>query len=142
MPRYKVVGGSGSALEANLRPVGVGLGLPEVEDLHLELQDMLDVLLDRVKLPIDYNNSMALMEIADVYYTRAQEIKFRIHALEREGKVRNGRGSKDPYYTFRTGELEDFLEAAKRSIETGSRRLSALQYEFEKSLRGLQGWGG
>lgn len=126
----------------NLRLVGVGVGLDTPDELHEELQGYLDILLDRARLPVDYNSSIILMEFADTFYARGQEIKFRIHALERRGEVRNGRGSKNEYYMFRTGELEDFLDACKRSAETGSRRLSALQYDFEKSIRGLNSIGG
>lgn len=121
-----------------LRPVNVGSYLPSPEDLHIELQDYYDKLIGRAKIDaLNYDNSIALMEIADAYYTRALEIKFLIHKMEREGTVRRGTGSKDPYYLFRTGELEDFLEACKRSVETGSRRLSAAQYELERTIRGL-----
>lgn len=113
--------------------VEYGLGTPD--EISEEIQDMINVLLARVDAPVNPDNAMALMEIADAYYMRASEIAFKIHRLERQGKVNRG----DDYYRLRTGELNDFLEACKRSIETGSRRLSALQLEFEQSRRGLAG---
>ena len=125
-----------------LRPVTVLAGLGTPDELHEELQDYLDKLIGRARVDsLNYHNSLALMEIADAFYTRALEIKMLIHKAEREGKVRNGRGSKDPYYLFRTGELDSFLEACKRSVETGSRRLSAAQYELESEIRGLNSVG-
>lgn len=104
---------------------------------------MIDVLLDRVVAPMDNDNPLALMTVANAYFARASEISFLIHAMEREGLVKTGRGSGDEYYKFRTGELADFLELAKRSIDEGSRRLSAAQLEHDRQVRGLDGagWG-
>jgi len=137
-----------SSKDKSLRNISVGEGLPDADKLHDELQYMLDVLLDRAHLPIDYDNTIALMEIADAYYTRGCEIQFRIHALERRGVVKSARrnskdNQSDPLYLFRTGELASFLDACKRAVETGSRRLSARQYEAEQTIRGLtSSWGG
>jgi hypothetical protein len=143
MGKLRVRGDISEGAQANLRPVTVSEGLPDPDVLHEELQGYLDILIGRARVPnITYENSLMLMELADTYYTRGQEIKFRLHALERRKEVRSTRDSQDPYYKFRTGELEDFLEACKRSVETGSRRLSALQYELDKSIRGLNSLGG
>lgn len=113
--------------------VEFGLGTPD--EISDELQSMLNVLLDRVNSPINPENALALMEVADAYYMRASEIAFKIHRLERLGKVNRG----DDLYKLRTGEISDFLEACKRTIETGSRRLSALQYELEQAKLGRAG---
>lgn len=110
-----------------------GLGTPE--EISSELQDMLNVLLDRADSPVNTENSLALMEVADAYYMRAHEIAFKIHRLERLGQISRG----DELYKLRTGELNDFLEACKRTIETGSRRISALQLEFEQAKMGRAG---
>lgn len=149
MTSYRVRANRGVATDTPTEPVGTALrpvqvlaGLGTPEELHDELQDYLDKLIGRARIDaLDYHNSLILMEIADAFYTRALEMKFLIHKAEREGRVRNGRGSKDPYYLFRTGELDSFLEACKRSVETGSRRLSAAQYELESEIRGLNSWG-
>jgi hypothetical protein len=113
--------------------VEFGLGTPD--QISDEIQDMINVLLDRVNSPIDPENALALMEVADAYYMRASELTYKIHRLERQGKVNKG----DELYKLRTGELADFLEACKRSIETGSRRLSALQLEHEQAKMGRAG---
>ena len=104
---------------------------------------MINVLLDRNQAPVDNDNPLALMTVANAYFARASEMVFLIHAMEREGLVKGGRGSKDEYHMFRTGELAVFLELAKRSIDEGSRRLSAAQLEHERQTRGLDGagWG-
>jgi hypothetical protein len=116
------------------------LGSPD--NLHLELQGMLDVLLERVPLPNGPRSVANLMAVATAYYARGLEIRMKIHYMERDNQVKNGRNSRDPYYMFRVGELEDFLEACKKCIDTFSRRLTAMQLEFDMQSRGIGGPGG
>jgi hypothetical protein len=122
-------------IRGGLREVAVQHGLGDPDAISDELQDMINVLLNRVNAPIDPDHPTALMEIADAYYMRASELSFKIHRLERQGIVKRG----DPLYKLRTGEINDFMEACKRSVETGSRRLSAVQLEFEQSKLGRSG---
>lgn len=105
-----------------LSSVPIGLGLPTVDELWVELRDMMDVLLGRVDPPIE-SPYLALAEVATAYYARAQEIDARIHAGEREGDIVRG----SPYYKFRTGELRSFIELSKKVAELGSRRLTQEQ---------------
>lgn len=105
-----------------LSSVPIGLGLPTVDELWVEVQDMMDVLLGRVDPPIE-SPYLALAEVATAYYARAQEIDARIHAGEREGDIVRG----SPYYKFRTGELRSFIELSKKVAELGSRRLTQEQ---------------
>lgn len=97
---------------------------------------MFNVLIGRSAAPLK-KDQLDLMEIADAYYSRATELTFLIHSLERKGDVKRG----DSYYKVRTGELEDFREACKRAVELGSRRLTALQLEYNQSTRGLNSEG-
>jgi len=122
--------------KSTLRPVHLPQGLPEPEEIHAELQHMFDVLIGRAPAPLN-RDALDLMEIADAYYMRASELKFLIHSLEREEKIKRG----DEYYKLRTGELEDFLDACKRAVELGSRRLTALQLEHNQITRGLASEG-
>lgn len=131
MTRIKA-GKTGKSLRQGIY-VQYGLGTPD--EISDEIQDMLNVLLARVNSPVDADNALALMEVADAYYMRASELAFKIHRLERLGIVSRG----DDLYKLRTGEINDFLEACKRTIETGSRRLSALQFELEQSKLGRMG---
>lgn len=112
--------------------ITVEMGLGTADQISDELQRMFQVLLGQVKSPVDPTNALALMEVADAFYMRAAELQFKIHRLERQGVIGKG----DELYRLRTGELADFQEACKRSIETGSRRLSALQLEHQQAMLG------
>ena len=119
---------TGTGFKGNLRPVAVPEGVHSVEDMHKELQHMINVLLDRVKVSaVDYADPLALMKIAGAYYARAREIEFIIYSMERDKLVNGKRGSQDQYHLFRTGELTSFINLAKASMDEGSRRLSAEQ---------------
>lgn len=106
----------------HLLSVQVGTGLPAVELLEHEIDEMVDVLLGRVPSPIN-SPYLAMQEVATAYYARAQEIDMMIHRAEREGTCLRG----SDHYRFRTGELRSFIELAKRCAELGSRRLSQEQ---------------
>lgn len=124
-----------------LRPVRVLSGFPSPEDLSAEIEQMFKVLVGEEAAPIDHGVT-TLMEVADAYYARGQYLAFFIHKAERTGEVSSGRGSQDPYYKIRTGELADFLDACKRAVETGSRRLSYEQLKFNQHERGLSIYDG
>ena len=87
---------------------------------------MKDVLLGRTPPPIDTGIS-TLMEIAEAYHARAKEMEMHLHEAETEGHVI--RGSRP--YKFRTGELRDFTELVSKTIDLGSRRITAAQLEVQ-----------
>lgn len=91
-----------------------------------ELADMKDVLLGRKKPPIDTGLS-TLMEISEAFHARAKEMEMHLHEAEADGHVL--RGSK--HYKFRVGELRDFIELVSKSMDLGSRRMSAAQLEIQ-----------
>lgn len=125
--------------QGKVRSFPIISGLPTPDDLTDELQEMLDVLLGRTPAPID-SGVTTMMEVADAYYARAAELTFLIHQGERSGSITKN----SEYYKLRTGELRIFMDACKRSVETGSRRLSAEQMRFNQQERGLdsEGYGG
>jgi hypothetical protein len=115
----------------HLRAVHLGEGVPPLTTMVEELQDMTDVLLGRVKPPIDAGH-LTLYEVADAYYARAAEITFLLQQAEREGTITKG----SAHYKFRTGELRTFLEMAKRAADLGSRRITYEQMMLEAAMSG------
>lgn len=119
----------------SLRAFRVGEGLPNMTLLVSELQEMWDVLLGRVDPPKPVRGSvLSLMEVADAYYARASEIKGHLQRLEREGRVVKG----SPHYKFRVGELQTFMEVARKSSDLGSRRLTEETMRREAEIRGRE----
>jgi RNAse (barnase) inhibitor barstar len=104
--------------------------LGEGDDLHEmreELDAMKDVLLGRVAPPVD-TGVTTLMEVSEAYHARAMEMSMLLHRMESNGQVLKGSG----HYKFRTGELRDFTEMARRAMDMGSRRVTALSMELEE----------
>lgn len=97
-------------------------GLGNISTLEAELQDMIDVLLGRVPPPIR-SGTMTLMEVADAYHARAQEIRILLYRGESEGRFKRG----GPAYKFRTTQLAAFIELVKNVSALGSRRLTQEQ---------------
>lgn len=93
--------------------------------MRQELSEYSDVLLGRSEPPID-NGDMTLLEYANAVYSRASELTMLLQRAEADGVV--VKGSK--MYKFRTGELRTFTEMALKAIELGSRRITALQLEY------------
>lgn len=116
-------------MSQRLSAVQVGIGLPSLEQLEHEIDEMVDVLMARVDAPVE-SPYLALMEVATAYFARAQEIDLLIHRAEREGVVFRG----TDYYRFRTGELRSFIELARKCAELGSRRLSQEQLLTQQRL--------
>lgn len=114
-----------------LRKFDITGGLPNLTALVAELEDYWDVLLGRVDPPID-NGTITLMEVADAYFARSNEIASLILKAEREGSI--PRTSK--YTKFRTGELRHFIEVCKRAADLGSRRITARQLVLEAERTG------
>jgi len=87
------------------------------------------VLLGRQAPPLS-RGIATLMEVAEAYHSRASEVYSLIQRAEASGRaLKNG-----AHYRFRTGELRTFIEATKRTIDMGSRRITmaALEYEHEE----------
>lgn len=117
-----------------LRDVPLYSGLPEIEDLEAEIDEYVAILKGDKPAPVDHG-TLTLMEVADAYYTRACEIAIYILRKERQGSVMKG----SKYYRFRTGELRQFADLAKRASDLGSRRLTKerLDYDMEHDQSGL-----
>lgn len=118
-----------------VRVIAVGSGLPPIDEIEAELREYWDVLLGRVDAPV--KGVLALMETADMYYARASEINSLILKGERDGTIKTG----SEYKKFRTGELRDFREVARRAAEIGSRRLTELSVETERAKTGRESSG-
>lgn len=116
-----------------LRHFAVAYGLPTVEALQQEIDQMYDVLLGRAEPPISSNRLDALIEVADAYHARANEISGQILRLEKSG---DAPADIKQYTSFRTGELRHFLEASKRSADVGSRRITTRQIMIESERTG------
>ncbi len=93
--------------------------------MRAEIDEMVDVLMGREPAPISFGTA-TLMEVASMYFARAKEMELHLHRAEAMGVVTRSSG----HYKFRTGELRDFVEMTKSASELGSRRLSALELEF------------
>lgn len=124
------------ASKGRLRAFQVGEGLDPPAKMMEELQDMTDVLMGRVDPPIDAGY-LTLMEVADAYFARASEMTMLIHEAEREGRINKG----SAYTKFRTSELREFKELAKRASELGSRRLTQEQLRYEMEQHGKESRG-
>lgn len=94
---------------------------------------MIDVLLGRIDPPI-WKGEMTLMEVADAYHARAQEIRLLIYRGEMDGTVKRG----SPYYLFRTKQLAAFIDLVKSTVALGSRRITARQLQAESERTGRQ----
>ena len=118
-----------------LRVIPVGQGLPPLEELRAELDEYMDILLGRQDAPV--LGPLALMETADMFYGRSTEISNLIHRAEQDGLLK----AADPLRKFRTTELRDFRELARRASDVGSRRLTALGTEIEQAKLGRESAG-
>lgn len=92
---------------------------------------MTNVLLGREDPPFDVG-VMTMMEVAEAFHARASEMEMELHQLEADGTVL--RGSRP--YKFRTGQLRTFIEMVRKTIDLGSRRITAAQMEWEQSGKG------
>ena len=104
----------------------MGEGLPTLQEMKDELDGYWDVLLGRDDPPINHG-VLTMMDVASAYFARASEMAKMILRAEQEGTVPKGSN----VYKFRTGELRQFIDVAKATMETGSRHLTAAQLDFE-----------
>lgn len=109
-----------------IKAVKLGHEFKSLKSLRDELQEYIDVLLNRKPMPID-NGIDTLLEVASAYYSRAREIESKLHQLECEGVILKG----SKHYKFRTGELRSILELLKTQVDLGSRRITVARLEQE-----------
>jgi len=105
-----------------LTSVPLPAGLPTVDRINREIEEYTDVLLGRVDPPVD-SPYLQLMEVAAAYYARARELEILIFEGEQNGSIKKG----DPHYRVRTGQLNSFIEMARKMFDLGSRRLTQEQ---------------
>lgn len=94
----------------------------ELSQWRIELDEMMDVMLGRTSPPIDVGVG-TLMEVAEAFHARLSEMQALIQRGEADGSIVKGSAA----YKFRTGELRTVMELMKRSIDMGSRRITAGQ---------------
>ena len=116
-----------------LRAVPLGEGLPDLERMRSEIDDMTAVLMGREDPPVEAG-IMSLLEVADAYYARAAELTMLLQRAEQEGHILRGTA----LVKFRTGELRTFLEMSKRAADLGSRRLTHESMLVESVLIGRE----
>ena len=109
-----------------IKVIKVGHELKNLDSVRLELQEYVDVLLNRKPMPVDEGID-TLLEVATAYYSRAKEIEMKLHQLENNGVILKG----SKHYKFRTGELRSLLEFLKAQVELGSRRITVARLEQE-----------
>lgn len=96
--------------------MGEGFDLPRMKS---EISGYWDILLGREAPPFDHG-VMTLMDFAETVHARAREMEADILDKEAEGIILKDTGA----YKFRTGALRSFIEATKRTIDLGSRRIT------------------
>lgn len=118
-----------------VRTLKLGRGVKQAIELSVELEDMRDVLLGHADVPEGIHpGPLALMEVAEAYFSRACDIEQIILKKEREGSI-TGDSSLS---RFRKGELRSFKEMAKSAADLGSRRLTAESLRFEQERNGRE----
>jgi hypothetical protein len=101
-------------------------GLPSLQEIRDEIDDMREVLMGRTLSPHD-NGVNSLQETANAYYSRCAELTLLIQRAEVDGYVTKG----SALYKTRTGELRTFMELCHRATDVGSRRLTLAQLEWQ-----------
>lgn len=124
--------GKSAQTPSAIRMFPMGSGLPKLRDMKAEVDEMRDVLMGREEPPIQ-RGVLTLMEVAEAYYSRCSEMTALIQRKEEEGVVTRS----SSYYKFRTGELRTFMEAMKRTIDLGSRRITAARLEYDMETEAL-----
>lgn len=93
---------------------------------------MRDVLMGRTPSPVQ--GTLALMEVADAYFSRACEMEQIILRGERDGVI----SKQSALYKFRTQELRSFKDMAAAASNLGSRRLTMEVQRSEQERRGRE----
>lgn len=107
---------------STLTPVRLGTQDLDYEELVEEFLGYADVLLGRAPSPV-HSPYLELMEVATAYHSRGREVEMLILTEEQNGRVIKGSN----LYRFRTGQLDSFIEMARKCIDLGSRRLTQEQ---------------
>ena len=94
-----------------------------------ELRGYTEVLMGRVDPPIN-RGLLTMMEVAEAYHARAKEIEMELLEAEAAGAILKGSRP----YRFRTGPLRSFIEMCAKTIELGSRRVTAAIAEAEGKM--------
>ena len=112
---------------AQLRAIVLGdSGLPSVQGIREEIDEMREVLMGRALSPHD-NGVNSLQETTNAYFSRCAELTLLIQRAEVDGHVSRGSAMNKT----RTGELRTFMELCHRATDVGSRRLTLAQLEWE-----------
>ena len=98
-----------------LSEVDVPTGLSDYDTLFDEILDMLHIMQGKADSPV-ISPYLSLMEVATAYIARGFEIEMLILQLEHQGD--------HSLQKFRTGPLRSFIDAARKMVDLGSRRLS------------------
>lgn len=93
---------------------------------------MRDVLMGREDSPV--RGVLALMEVAEAYFSRAAEMEQIILRGERDGRISRG----SALYKFRTQELRSFKEMASSAAALGSRRITNETLRQERERKGRE----
>jgi hypothetical protein len=96
--------------------------------MRAELDGYVRVLTGDAPSPMDFG-IIGLMEVGNVYHTRAREIEVLIHRGENDGDFKRG----STLMKFRTGELQSFLSIFRHACQLGSRRVTHAHAESWQS---------
>ena len=100
-------------------------GLSNVEDLHAEINEYIDVIMGHINPPIA-DGIDTLFEVSSTYLASAKEIEIKLLERERSESIAAG----DNLKKFRTGELRSFIELCKSAQNQGSRRITVALSEL------------
>lgn len=111
----------------------LGGRVTSLNDLRHEIDGYFDILLGKQPLPID-NGILSLQESATAIYARAKYIRGVLQLAEADGRIaKNGK-----LHVFRTGPLQNLMDAAFKMAELGSRRVTVWQEELHQDELGRQ----
>ena len=99
--------------------------LSNVEDLHAEINEYIDVIMGHINPPIA-DGIDTLFEVSSTYLAREKEIEIKLLERERSESIAAG----DNLKKVRTGELRSFIELCKSAQNQGSRRITVALSEL------------
>tara|TARA_B100000287_G_scaffold134433_1_gene126362 strand:- start:2018 stop:2386 length:369 start_codon:yes stop_codon:yes gene_type:complete len=106
----------------------IGNSLDSVVKLEREIEEYTDILFGRQPSPMQDGIS-TLYELAVAYYARAKEIE--MYCKKFESGIDVGK-TRHPFYKFRVGQLNVFIEMTKEIIKLGSRRITLAQMMIQE----------
>jgi hypothetical protein len=122
-------------LYRSITTVRLPQGMPPIEELRLEIDDMVDVLNGHEEPDIALGE-LTLLEVSTAYLGRALEWQGILHRAEITGDVLKS----SPAYLFRTRELASFIDLCKAKVALGQRRVTWAQNDMTPSLADFFGW--